>query len=199
MAILLMRHGPTQANRENIVRGQLNFPLAKEGHEVSQQLAQHVRKFPLADLKSSDMRRSMQTAHIVQQHVHLPVSAHPALRPWNLGSLAGQPHDKVAPIIQRLLKHPATKAPGGESFNDFAHRVLTAMIPDLFDQQLHGVVAHGSGAQTLEAAVKHGLTGLGAAVNHDGASIEPGGMAMVTPTEFTPLFRESKSQHGIAS
>ena len=194
-----MRHGPTEANHDHIVRGQINFPLSPEGHRVSRQLAQHAQRFALTDLKSSDMLRAKQTAAAVQSRTKLPVSVHPSLRPWNLGSLAGQPHERVKPIIQRLLKHPETKAPGGESFNDFARRLLHAVIPDLFDDKLHGVVAHGSAAQTIEAAVRHGLTGLGAAVNHDGASIEPGGMAMVTPTHFEPLFRESEKAHGVAS
>ena len=196
-----MRHGPTQANAKHLIRSHLNIPLSSEGQKIAGELAEHAAKYQLADLKSSDMSRAQETAQKVQETTGAPLSVHAELRPWNLGLLAGQPEDKAMPVIEQLLKHPDRKAPGGgESFNEFASRVLDFVLPDLQDDKTHGIVAHGSDAQTIEAAITNGFDGdLAKAVNKNSSSIEPGGAAVATHAKFQPVFREAKSSHGIAS
>ena len=200
MAILLMRHGPTALNGEQRVRGLLNIGLSAEGKAIAKDLATKAADYPLVDLKSSDMRRATQTADVVSKQTGVPVTTHQELRPWDLGSLAGQPLDTAMPVIQSLLKHPDTAAPGGgESFTDFSTRLLEFLRADLADDQLHGVMAHGSGATTLETAIAHGLSNSAPPVTKGEASIKPGGMARVTADTFEPLYRESSGGHGIAS
>lgn len=139
MALLLMRHGPTQLNNadqsKDRIRGWLNVKLSRDGEHVAQQLASEVKHIPIHDLKSSDLSRAADTAKAVEDTTGVPMTTHVELRPWDLGTLAGQPTDKVMPIIKQLVDEPTKKAPGGESFDEFMKRFVPFVQPLLDDEK----------------------------------------------------------------
>ncbi|HMF27615.1 MAG TPA: histidine phosphatase family protein, partial [Candidatus Cybelea sp.] len=187
--LLLMRHGPTRANDDHRIRSVVNFPLSDEGHRLASDLAEQVQGFPLASLTSSPLDRAVDSMKPVSDATGVPFSTHDGLLPWDMGQLAGQDVSRVQPFIRDLLQHPDVKAPGGQSFNEFAHALMSTVWPAIQDDKLHGVMAHGSVAQTIEAAVRNRSKNLASAVSEDRPSIDPGGMALVTPEKFIPLHR----------
>ena len=203
MAILLMRHGPTQLNNgdasKDRIRAWLDVPLSDEGHDVAQQLAADSKQFPLADLLSSDLIRAKQTTATVQQaHPDVPASAHAELRPWNLGAFSGQPTKIVMPFVKDLVDHPSVKAPDGESFHDFMARFVPFITPLLHDDQLHGVVTHIRNIKAVEALIA-GKGDLDRKTWDQVPAVDPGGIVYADATRFQPLAKESTASAGIGS
>jgi broad specificity phosphatase PhoE len=193
MAILLMRHGPTELNHPSLekdrIRGWKNVPLSTEGHQIAAKLADKAKGYPLHDLHSSDLSRAADTAHAVSKTTGLKVALHHALRPWDLGKLAGQPTKKVLPIIKGLIAKPDLKAPGGESFSEFLRRLLPKVMPMLADDKLHGIVTHVRDIHAIEALIA-GKGTLDKATMDRLPSVDPGGMAFADESRFEPLSHE---------
>lgn len=202
MAVLLMRHGPTELNHPSAekdrIRGWMNVPLSHEGHQIASDLAQKATHFPLADLHSSDLSRAADTAKKVGETTHLPVQLHHELRPWNLGTLAGKPTKDVMPIIKTLVAHPDMKAPGGESFAQFLGRLLPHIAPLLASDKLHGVVTHIRGIKAIEAVVA-GKGKLDKATWDRVPAVDPGGMVYADADHFAPLSKTSANKDGVGS
>jgi broad specificity phosphatase PhoE len=202
MAVLLMRHGPTQLNNADAgkdrIRGWLNVPLSSEGHEIAQQLAADVQQYSLKDLLSSDLSRAAETAKAVQEKNPAPLSLHPELRPWNLGNFSGQPTARVMPFVKDLVNHPTVSAPGGESFQSFMTRFVPFITPLLHDEELHGVVTHIRNIKAIEALI----AGKGELDKHTWEqvpSVDPGGIVYADAEHFEPISRESTSSAGAGS
>ena len=194
MALLLLRHGTTSMNHsdpaKDRIRGWQDVPLSSEGRRVAAILAEKAKGFPLHDLHSSDLSRAKETAEAVSKTTGLKVSLHHALRPWNLGKLAGQPTKKVLPLIKALVARPDMKAPGGESFSEFLRRLLPKVMPMLADDKLHGIVTHVRGIHTIESLIAgHGK--LDKATFDRTPSVDPGGIAYADESVFRPMTHES--------
>lgn len=117
------------------VRGSANVPLNEEGRQQAQDLAQRVGASGGADVVyTGPSDRHVNTGHMIAKASGLKgVIATKDLGPWRLGSLEGQPVDKVRPMMDHYASmHPYDKVPGrspdstedGESFNDFLQRFL---------------------------------------------------------------------------
>lgn len=202
MALLLMRHGPTELNNPSAekdrIRGWMNVPLSQEGHRVAGILAEKAKGFPMHDLHSSDLSRAADTAHAIGKATgHVPTMHH-ALRPWDLGRLAGQPTKKVMPLIKSLVAHPDMKAPGGESFADFMRRLIPHIVPMLADGKLHGVVTHIRDIKAVEALIA-GRGTLDKKTWDTVPAVDPGGMVYADEHSFQPLTKESSNKDGVGS
>jgi len=77
--ITLLRHGLSQANKSDVVQGQLDFPLAEEGITQARLLAEYWQTdrehFDL--VVSSPLLRARQTAEIVAAHLSLMIEFDP--------------------------------------------------------------------------------------------------------------------------
>ena len=202
MAVLLMRHGPTQLNHadqsKDRIRAWLDVPLSNEGHDIAAQLADDAAKYPLADLLSSDLIRAQQTAAAVQAKTGVPGSAHVELRPWNLGQFSGQPTKQVMPFVKDLVDNPSVKAPSGESFDDFMARYVPFILPLLHDDKLHGVVTHLRNIKATEALIA-GKGDLDRSTWDAVPAVDPGGLVFANAETFQPLSRKSANKDGAGS
>lgn len=122
MAILLVRHGQTELNRERIVQPP-QTPLSGLGHRQAQALAERViRDYAVVAVLASDMLRARQSAAPVARRLGVIVEADAELAERNFGVLRGQAYDSLGfdPIAMR-------EAPeGGESSAQFEARVARA-------------------------------------------------------------------------
>jgi broad specificity phosphatase PhoE len=127
MIIYLMRHGRTAMDVLKRSDGWLDLPLSDKGRMGLIPAQQHLKLEPLADIYAPPLKRTIETAHIIQSGViKAPnVVAAPAAMTWNLGVLCGIPKSEAKPKVKELLAHPDTKSIGGESYNDFKKRVMT--------------------------------------------------------------------------
>ena len=100
----------------------MDVPLDEQGLREAEETAQRLAQYPVAHIYSSDLHRARQTAEAVVRATLAPIAHTSDLRPWNLGTLAGQRVSDILPILQQLERDPALAAPGGESFLTFCDR-----------------------------------------------------------------------------
>lgn len=126
-ALYLVRHGATSFNAETPgaekLRGWLDIGLATAGVVIARSAARALQQVPFAKLYTSDLKRAHDTARIMSVTLGVRVDATKALRPWNLGQLAGQEIGVVKDQLTSLTNGKRNvPAPGGETFNHFLAR-----------------------------------------------------------------------------
>jgi len=142
--VYLIRHGSTEMNSEDLIRGQCNVPLSAEGKEEVARLAALLCESNLRFLVSSDLDRAVETARAVAASTGAVVVKTALLRPWDVGSFTGRPAEEVTPRLFELARDaPSKMTPGGESFNSFKKRAFEGLRTALFasDAPL-GIVSH---------------------------------------------------------
>lgn len=110
-----MRHGPTEYNADDRLRGWMDPPLNEEGFA----LARGVR-VPDLPTYSSDLLRAVQTAEAIGH----PFTLVPELRPWNVGVFQGQPGSAAHPKLVEYFDSPNVRVPFGEPWAEFQGRLL---------------------------------------------------------------------------
>jgi len=89
--ITLLRHGLSQANKSDVVQGQLDFPLAQEGIIQARLLAEYwqVREEHFDLIVSSPLLRARQTAEIIATQLSLMIEFDPGLMERHMGEGQG--------------------------------------------------------------------------------------------------------------
>ena len=154
-ALILVRHGESEWNREGRVQGQFDSPLTEIGvvqaKSVSRYLSGVLLKEPLR-IYTSPLERASETASIIAEELQYPkekIIIEQRLNDFNLGVIAGTyGWDKVAEMYPDLARmrlqdplrfHP----PGGECGVDFEAR-LRSFLDDLQDDGITNLlVSHG--------------------------------------------------------
>lgn len=171
-----VRHGQTAGNNKGVFRGPIDFPLDKTGVADATELGRLFKPVPVGLMVSSDMSRAIHTGMIIGDSKNLTPLPNPALRPWNVGYLAGQPKDspESKAAIEYYQTHPEDRIPQGESLNEFRARVQPALEHLARMGQMMGlaplVVAHSS----VVHEVGNYFNG-----SHESTKVEPGGAAVV--------------------
>src|ERR1700675_2275879 len=132
-----------------------DLPLNDDGRKnVVVALADHLKDEPITTIYSSGMKRTDETAHIVESGMPSKpkVKTSNSLKTWNLGALAGNPKQPNKSIVVDLVKHPTRKAPDGESYEEFTERFDT-YIKKLEKESKHSgpflVVLSGSNCRRI--------------------------------------------------
>jgi broad specificity phosphatase PhoE len=123
--LILIRHGKTLLNSlddAERLRGWMDVPLDEQGLNEAVETAAQVARHQIQEIYTSDLYRAQQTAAAVVQATGAPLLHTYDLRPWNVGTLAGQRVKDILPILQELKINPDLPAPGGESFAQFYKR-----------------------------------------------------------------------------
>lgn len=134
--ILLIRHGETVANRENIFRGRKDFPLNEVGLKQAQALANHLyeqinRLGRISSIYSSPLSRALDTALPIAKKFGLDVIIEDNFTNISLGQWEGVSHREIAekfPEEYHLWRTEPEKLriPGGETLSDVQKRSVEA-------------------------------------------------------------------------
>jgi broad specificity phosphatase PhoE len=161
--LILIRHGHTSLNRpggEDRLRGWLDVPLDDQGLQEAEQTAQSVASYGISTLYTSDLTRAVQTSVAISRIIQAPLIPTPELRPWNLGSFAGQLIHEIVPFLNLLNERPDIPAPGGESWNKFygrySRRLLALMELAAGSRQSIAAVTHVRNFLTAPTVIKSG-------------------------------------------
>lgn len=158
--IVLIRHGQTQMNKEDRIRGWKNVPLDTKGFEQAQQVGRELKGNGIDYLVSSDLTRALQTTQQISLESGIPlVAVSSAFRPLDVGTFTGELAEKVHPVIMQLsLEAPEDPVGGGESFDTFRYRVLMGLISFLneYDDCLLGIVCHHRNDRLIRGWVEAG-------------------------------------------
>lgn len=128
MRLYLQRHGSTELNEKNALRGWMNVPLSELGQKQAAIAADYFERIPLTRIFTSDLDRASNTAlEIAKRHPTVELGWTPKLRPINFGDLQGIAYDNIeaqlAPLFRDWQRDPSILSPGGESFTDFQDRL----------------------------------------------------------------------------
>lgn len=146
--IYLIRHGETIENKQQILQGHLPGHLTEEGikqaEALKDQLAESAAPFDL--ILVSDLKRTMDTAAIINKRLHLPIIPSALLRERDWGSYTG------------VSIHTAQTTPipdDAESVEQMFARARAFLV--YVDQHFQGkrllVVGHGLFNRTIQACL----------------------------------------------
>ena len=125
--ILLVRHGETAWNAEEVFRGQADVPLNKNGLKQAELLGKYLSRKKIDAVYSSPLKRALKTAEAIASRQSLKVNIAPALIDMNYGKWQGlttvEVKQQYPKIYQTWLETPERAAiPAGESLDDVKNR-----------------------------------------------------------------------------
>ena len=128
--IMLIRHGDTNWNVEEIFRGQADVELNETGILQAQLLAKYLENVPIKAIYSSPLKRASKTARIIAVSHRISVITANELTDFDYGEWQGLSHNTVKEKYQTLyaewLKNPhLVKMPKGDSLDDVKGRTLS--------------------------------------------------------------------------
>lgn len=132
--ICVVRHGETDWNLSGILQGWLDVPLNDQGRRQARDLAVAFAGAGFAAVWSSPLVRARETAEIIAAALGLaPPACHDGLKERNFGAIQGIPKSELAELnpvlLQQILKrNPAAVFEEGETMDEFADRVLGALL-----------------------------------------------------------------------
>ena len=127
--IILVRHGETEWNIEEIFRGRIDIELNETGIKQAKLLAEYLSDLKIDTIYSSPLKRALKTAEIIAGYHKFDVEITPGLIDFNYGEWQGLPHqevkDKYKELYAEWTKNPhRVKIPAGESLNDVRERAM---------------------------------------------------------------------------
>ena len=151
-AFWLIRHGQTDWNLLGRWQGQSPDAPGLNGTGRAQVilLVDNIKTVQFDAIYASDLPRSLQTAELLADTLGLTVTPEPRLREINLGEWEGMLSDDIKgkypnELMERANDPFHTRAPGGESPQDVAERVIEA-VDEIAERHPDGeviLVAHG--------------------------------------------------------
>jgi len=127
--IILVRHGETEWNVEEIFRGRINIELNETGIKQAELLAEYLSDLKIDAIYSSPLKRAIGTAEIIAGYHKLDVEIAPGLIDFNYGKWQGLPHQEVKDKYKELhaewTKNPhQVEMPAGESLDEVRGRAI---------------------------------------------------------------------------
>jgi broad specificity phosphatase PhoE len=161
---ILVRHGETEWNREDRMRGWLDVPLNERGRLQAAAVGKALQGEPIVAVYSSPLSRALDTARAFASPRGIePVPFEP-IKDFNFGEWQGHTRSEVkerwADLYRVYETDPAAfRAPGGESLEGLHGRVLSG-LEDLADRHRGDTVGLASHAVTCQIALL-AIQGLG--------------------------------------
>ena len=158
-AILLARHGATEASGRGLVVGRRDIPLTATGREQALRLGELVRDRGLAAVYASDLRRAVETAELATRGLGLALRVDPRLAETDKGDWEGRLLEEVKRTERAaydVLRHATAsfRYPGGESLAEHVARV-TAALGDVARGPLPALVVCHAGTVRCALALAH--------------------------------------------
>jgi alpha-ribazole phosphatase len=152
LEILLLRHGETEGNAKKQYIGKTDAPLSREGAEKA---LQSTVNLDTAEVYVSPLLRARQTASIMFPNA--PQRIREDLREMDFGVFEGRSADEMRgdpEYTSWLESRCLDRCPGGDTFDEFKLRVLSAFSEIISDCVSEGrtravLVAHGGAIMSL--------------------------------------------------
>lgn len=158
--LILIRHGETEANVNQIWHGALDAPLTAQGQAQVEATAHQIQQLhaetPIDHLYVSPLIRAQSTARAIAAAIDLQPEIEPGLREMSIGDWEGRTYTQLREndrLWERWRQDPSFAPPNGESPISFSQRV-----PVVFEKFLNThpnevvtVVTHGGVISNLLA------------------------------------------------
>lgn len=131
--ILLVRHGESAANRDNVFAGNYDAELLPRGYEQARLTAQYVKEnYEVSTVYASDLQRAYNTGKTIADALGLAVTVDKRFREISAGEWEGVLFESI------IETHPAefkkwiedvgnSSCPGGEKVSELGERVMAAL------------------------------------------------------------------------
>lgn len=160
LKILIIRHGETFSNAQRRFSGHQDVDLTKKGIWQAEKLAARLANLPIKAIFSSDLKRSIHTATIINQSHKLNLHIEPLFREISFGKWEGLRFEEIETEnnkenYQYWWSEPSKPLPGGESVLEMKKRVLSGLEKiisqyDLDDEcNTIALVCHGGVARII--------------------------------------------------
>ena len=132
--LCVARHGETDWNIAGILQGWIDVEINDRGRRQAYELVAIFSGAGFSQVYSSSLVRALETAKIIARSLRLlPPHCHDGLKERNFGEIQGIPKAELAELnpvlLQQIMKrNPAISFEQGESMDEFADRVLSAII-----------------------------------------------------------------------
>ena len=111
MKLILIRHGESVCNKNQIVEGFGQSELTEKGHQQAQKLTQRLKKFQPDVIFSSDLQRVVQTAiPTINFHEDIPLFFSEKLREYYFGENEGQTYASFEGDVVKSYTHPSCES-----------------------------------------------------------------------------------------
>ncbi|MCR4394441.1 MAG: histidine phosphatase family protein [Dehalococcoidales bacterium] len=142
--IILIRHGDTDWNVEEIFRGRVDVELNENGIKQAQLLAKYLEDVPVKEIYTSPLKRALKTAEIIAGPHNANIIPSNELIDFDYGEWQGLSHDKVKnqykTLYEEWLKSPQlVRMPKGESLDDVRKRAVSLINQVIVRHQ--GIIA----------------------------------------------------------
>lgn len=149
--IYLLEHSltPKDGTSGEVVHGWNGAGITDDGRAlVRDKTAAFLKNKDVGEVYSSDLRRAVETANALRDALGIekPNTERRGLRPMDVGTLAGQPKEEIAGVLDDLMARRWANAPGGESYAKFLGR---------WTQELHRTIQEALGEEYRCAYVTH--------------------------------------------
>lgn len=150
--LILVRHGETEANAQQVWQGSLDAPLTARGQQqvaaTANYLCELVQRCPIDRFYVSPLPRAQSTARAIAQVLQLEPTIEPGLREFDLGDWEGRSFRELKEkeqLWQRWRIDPTFAPPNGESPRTFGRRAVSIMatLAAAHPGQTILVVTHG--------------------------------------------------------
>jgi len=127
--IILVRHGETEWNVEEVFRGRIDIELNQAGIKQSELLAEYLSEREIDAIYSSPLKRALKTAEIIAVYHKRDVEIAPGLIDFDCGKWQGlslqKVKDKYKELYAQWISRPdKVKISAGESLNDVRKRAM---------------------------------------------------------------------------
>ena len=130
--LLLVRHGETQGNRDQIAHGQTESPLNERGRKQAEITAKMLRGWERTydKIYCSPLSRAYDTAQAIADALELPISVHSGLMESNLGDLEGVTYKQLHEFgyAKHSIRDDDFTGHNGESPNAVADRIEESIL-----------------------------------------------------------------------
>lgn len=154
MKLYIVRHGETVENLQRILQGHMPGTLTEQGIEQAHAAARNLAEMGVtfSRIVASDLKRTMDTAHIIQERVDVPIKSMAMLRERDWGESTGMPIDEAR---ERFYHDGKWKFPTSAETEDQIYaraRQAIATLRSNYPGETLIVVTHGQLARNLIAA-----------------------------------------------
>lgn len=164
MRVLLVRHGESESNANNVFAGSLDAPLTKKGHMQAEKCAETLKHESIDKIVTTDLSRAKVTAAYIQKFHDLELEVNNGFTEMNFGKFEGLTYQDILDkypkeAIEWRDHYVEYTLPEGESLEVFYERVnttytrfLTALRFDKsidYDNYTVAIVAHGGVIQSI--------------------------------------------------
>ena len=127
--IILVRHGETEWNIEEVFRGRIDIELNETGMKQAELLAEYLSHVKIDAVYSSPLKRALKTAEIIASYHKLDIEITPGLIDFDYGKWQGLAHqqvkDKYKELYAEWINSPdQVKMLTGESLSDVRERAM---------------------------------------------------------------------------